>query len=83
MTTDPPVWCIVLIPHGEGPPAGRRVARLLKAALRAYGLRCVEVRSDIPATVTVPRKRSRKARAVAADTMTPAPSVLTLGLASV
>ena len=34
-------WAIVLTPEGDGPPAVVRVRRLLKAARRCYGLRCV------------------------------------------
>lgn len=41
--TPPPTWTVTLRPEGDGPPPAIRVRRLLKAALRAYGLRCVAV----------------------------------------
>lgn len=34
------VWRITLVPTGDGPPMPIRMRRFLKAALRAYGLRC-------------------------------------------
>jgi hypothetical protein len=36
-------WEFVVEAEGAGPPAVVRVRRLLKAAIRAYGLRCVSV----------------------------------------
>ncbi len=39
----PSNWLMEFRPEGQGPPAAIRVRRLLKAALRAYGLRCVTV----------------------------------------
>ena len=37
-------WQITFRAEGDGPPVECRIRRLLKAALRAYGLRCVEYR---------------------------------------
>ncbi len=41
--TDRPLLPMVLVlgPDGSGPPVEIRVRRLLKAALRSFGLRCV------------------------------------------
>ena len=43
---------IVLESAGIGPPTACRVRRLLKAALRSYGLRCIrcDLPKDAPAT---------------------------------
>jgi hypothetical protein len=37
------VWRVTLTAEGDGPPAVVRLRRLLKAALRTYGLRCLAV----------------------------------------
>ena len=37
---DADVWTLSFKATGEGPPVEIRVRRLLKTALRAYGLRC-------------------------------------------
>lgn len=36
-------WTLKFRPEGAGPPTEIRVRRLLKVALRAFGLRCVDV----------------------------------------
>jgi len=36
-------WTLIFRAEGDGPPTAVRVRRLLKAALRAYGLRCVRI----------------------------------------
>jgi hypothetical protein len=38
------VYTVTLQPTGDGPPPIVRLRKLLKAALRSYGLRCVECR---------------------------------------
>lgn len=38
---DDSLWVVVLKAEGEGPPTGRRIARLLKSAGRAHGLKCI------------------------------------------
>lgn len=43
-------WTLTVKAEGDGPPVECRVRRLLKAALRAYGLRCTAV----DATTTTP-----------------------------
>lgn len=37
-------YIIHLRPEGDGPPPEIRLKRLLKAALRSFGLRCVDLR---------------------------------------
>ncbi len=39
-------WTLVFRAEGDGPPVEIRVRKLLKAALRCYRLRCVQVRGD-------------------------------------
>lgn len=39
-------WTLTFRAEGDGPPVEIRVRRLLKAALRTYGLRCVDFRAD-------------------------------------
>jgi hypothetical protein len=34
-------WALIFRAEGEGPPVEIRIRRLLKAALRCYGLRCI------------------------------------------
>jgi hypothetical protein len=46
-TERPGDWLLTFRSEGEGPPTVLRVRRLLKAALRAYGLRCVRV-DEVP-----------------------------------
>jgi hypothetical protein len=41
--TQSEVWPMTFRAEGAGPPAAIRVRRLLKAALRGYGLRCVSL----------------------------------------
>ncbi|HET6249490.1 MAG TPA: hypothetical protein VFE47_17505 [Tepidisphaeraceae bacterium] len=41
-------YAIILRPIDQAVPAEVRLRRLLKAALRAYGLRCIDVR-ELPA----------------------------------
>jgi hypothetical protein len=44
---DPPETFVVTLRAMKSPiPAHKRLARLLKSSLRAYGLRCVSVRSE-------------------------------------
>jgi hypothetical protein len=43
-TTADECWLIQLRAEGDGPPLAIRVRRLLKAALRRYGLRAVPVK---------------------------------------
>ena len=37
----PDDWHLTFRAEGQGPPVAIRVRRLLKAALRSYGLRCI------------------------------------------
>jgi hypothetical protein len=37
------IWTLSFRAEGPGPPVEIRVRRLLKAALRRYGLRCVDM----------------------------------------
>jgi hypothetical protein len=39
-------WTITVCPTGNGPPPEIRIRRLLKVALRAFGLRCVAVAKE-------------------------------------
>ena len=41
--TDRETWTLAFRPEGAGPPVQHRVRRLLKAALRSYGLRCTRL----------------------------------------
>jgi len=47
-------WILEFRAEGDGPPAEIRVRRLLKAALRRFGLRCVDHRLDAPAATATP-----------------------------
>jgi hypothetical protein len=50
-TAPPPAerWCVVLVSvPGSEVPIGRRVAGLLKSALRGWKLRCIEVSNRTP-----------------------------------
>jgi hypothetical protein len=48
----PPTFAIELRPEGPGPPPAIRLRGLLKAALRRFGLRCVDVRLVDPVPPT-------------------------------
>jgi len=41
-------YLVTLETAGAGPPPMVRIKRLLKAALRVYGLRCVGLREEAP-----------------------------------
>ena len=63
----PDDWTLTFRATGQGPPVEIRVRRLLKAALRAYGLRCVShVHPDdkpIPPTPPPPTRGQHARRA--------------------
>jgi len=46
-------WVVEFKPTGDGPPMANRMRAMLKAALRAYGLKAVAVRDPKPAEATV------------------------------
>ena len=52
----PDDWTLTFRATGQGPPVAIRVRRLLKAALRSYGLRCISHvhPDDKPAPPTPP-----------------------------
>jgi hypothetical protein len=62
---DKPTYRLVLVAEGAGPPPAVRLRRLLKSALRAYGLRCVRV--DMPAEAPAPDPAARDQDAEAED----------------
>jgi hypothetical protein len=43
------LWHLTFRAEGDGPPVAIRVRRLLKRALRSFGLRCIDYRLDAPA----------------------------------
>lgn len=56
-------WVLVLVPTGDSPvPVGRRVAQVLRYALRAHGLKCVGVQSVVPTVVPAPKPKRKLAR---------------------
>lgn len=60
-------WILSFRAEGDGPPVELRVRRLLKAALRCHGLRCVHVAEQVPqqapgATQSRPRTAPRRKR---------------------
>jgi len=62
-------YLVTLEAAGKGPPPGVRIKRLLKAALRVYGLRCTALREDVTVEFTRPppalAKRRLKCRCAA------------------
>jgi hypothetical protein len=48
-TREAELWHLTFRAEGDGPPVAIRVRRLLKRALRSFGLRCVDYRLDAPA----------------------------------
>ena len=60
----PDDWTLTFRATGQGPPVEIRVRRLLKAALRAYGLRCISHvhPDDKPAVNAPPTPRGQHAR---------------------
>ncbi len=49
MTQPREIWTLDFRAEGDGPPVEIRVRRLLKRALRSFGLRCVDYRLASPA----------------------------------
>lgn len=43
----PAIWTLSFIAKGDGPPIEIRVRRLLKSAIRTFGLKCVDYRIGI------------------------------------
>jgi hypothetical protein len=51
---------ITLRPEGPGPPAAVRLKRCLKSLLRAYGLRCVDIREVVSQPVQAPDQNPKQ-----------------------
>ena len=49
-----PIYTVVLRPEGAGPPPVMRLKRLLKCALRAFGLRAIAVSQEDGNTLPLP-----------------------------
>ena len=52
----PATWFLAFRAEGDGPPVEIRVRRLLKRALRGFGLRCVDYRVDPPVATASPAR---------------------------
>jgi hypothetical protein len=58
--SDSELWVVVLRPMPSEVSSGRRVAAVLKHALRSHGLKCIEVRDNVPTSLPAPKPRRVK-----------------------